>query len=448
MKKLLSLLSCDIVLDALALGALMAFCNTVVAQPESFVIKDASANYSFNTKVRYVNDTLAVGYFEDHSKGYFMFINLNSATITHKVGINLYRMFVRDFRVLGDTVYACGTRWSLFNEKGFIMKFNIDLIRTGSSSKEYAKYVSIDSTYELSRMVVFHNNMLGLNEVVAIGDGPANGSRARIVDCKSASSANYKVRHGYEEGSFNEIIHDVVLTDNYIGFIGSLGERITMLRRARRNSIDILTGIIDTIRYYEHSDTEPGSKIHATESRGDSIVAACYAVTSSGAYVTRIRLYELASLAMLDSKEIYTLGKTEPWELAYNRQHSTYLMLEYLPYMGSSTHYETQVVTERVAGTNSVETYYIPGLDMTSIASSPNGDHFMLATGNYFALKKVWTTPSGSCFDSAAISRAYTFPFRYRESPATARTSDYSVEWSNVQLNPVSLESAQQCLND
>ncbi|MBO4752569.1 MAG: hypothetical protein J5526_07480 [Bacteroidales bacterium] len=448
MKKLLSLLSCNIVLDALALGALMAFCNTVVAQPESFVIKDASANYSFNTKVRYVNDTLAVGYFEDHSKGYFMLINLNSATITHKVGINLYRMFVRDFRVLGDTVYACGTRWSLFNEKGFILKFNIDLIRTGSSSKEYAKYVSIDSTYELSRMVVFHNNMLGLNEIVAIGDGPANDSRARIVDCKSASSANYKVRHGYEEGSFNEYLDDVVLTNNYVGFIGSFGNNTTMLRRARRNSIDMLTGLIDTVCYYEHPDTEPGSKIHATESRGDSIVAACYAVTSSGAYVTRIRLYELASLAMLDSKEIYTLGKTEPWELAYNRQHSTYLMLEYLPYMGSSTHYETQVVTERMAGTNSVETYYIPGLDMTSIASSPNGAHFMLATGNYFALKKVWTTPSSSCFDSASISRAYTFPFRYMRLRATARHSDYSVEWSNVQFDSVSVESTQQCLND
>lgn len=448
MKKILSLLSCNIVLDALALGALMAICNTVVAQPESFVIKDASANYSFNTKVRYVNDTLAVGYFEDHSKGYFMLINLNSATITHKVEINLYRMFVRDFRVLGDTVYACGTRWSLFNEKGFIMKFNIDLIRTGSSSKEYAKYVSIDSTYELSRMVVYHNNMLGLNEVVAIGDGPANGSRARIVDCKSASSANYKVRRGYSSGSFNEYLEDVVLTNNYVGFIGSFGNNTTMLRRARRNSIDMLTGLIDTIRYYEHTDTEPGSKIHATESRGDSIVAACYAATSSGAFVTRVRHYELAGLAMLDSKEIYTIDKTEPWELAYNRQHSTYLMLEYLPYMGSSTHYETQVVTERVAGTNSVETYYIPGLDMTSIASSPNGDHFMLATGNYFALKKVWTTPSSSCFDSASISRAYTFPFRYSELSDPAYVSSHTGEWVNVQLNPVSLESAQQCLND
>lgn len=448
MKKTLSLLSCNIVLDALALGALMAFCNTVVAQPESFVIKDASANYSFNTKVRYVNDTLAVGYFEDHSKGYFMLINLNSATITHKVGINLYRMFVRDFRVLGDTVYACGTRWSLFNEKGFIMKFNIDLIRTGSSSKEYAKYVSIDSTYELSRMVVYHNNMLGLNEVVAIGDGPANGSRARIVDCKSASSANYKVRRGYSSGSFNEYLDDVVLTNNYVGFIGSFGNNTTMLRRARRNSIDILTGIIDTIRYYEHPDTEPGSKIHATESRGDSIVAACYADTSSGEYVTRVRHYELPGLGMLDSKEIYTIDKTEPWELAYNRQYKTYLMLEHLPYMSSPTHFETQVVTERVAGTNSVETYFIPDLAMSSIASSPNGNHFMLAAGSYFALKKVWATPSVSCFDSASISREPIFPFRYMLLYDYPYYRGYDAEWVNVGLNTIIPISEQQCLNN
>lgn len=426
----------------------MLFCNTIIAQPESFVVKDAAANFPENTKVRYVNDTLAVGYFDDNSRGCFMLINLNNASITHKVQTNYLRMYVKDFRVLGDTVYACGRYRFLLNQKGFIMKFNINLIRTGSNSNEYAKCVFIDSTTVLSRMVVYHNNLLGLNEVVAIGEGPANSSRTRIVDCRSGSSALYKVRRGYASGSFNEYINDIVLTDNYIGFIGGFGGNTTMLRRARRNSSDILTGTIDTICYYEHPDTEPGSLVHATETRGDSIVAACYAATSSGAFVTRIRHYELAGLGMLDSREIYTIDKTEPCELAYNRQYSTYLMLEHLPYMSSPTHFETQVVTERMAGTNSVETYFIPDLAMSSIASSPNGNHFMLAAGSYFALKKVWATPSGSCFDSASISREYTFPFRLTLLDAPGFSFGNIVEWFNVQLNLVSLESAQQCLND
>lgn len=271
MKKSLSLLSCNTVKCALTLVVSMLFCNTMMAQPESFVVKDAAANFPENTKVRYVNDTLAVGYFDDNSKGCFMLINLNNASITHKVEIQNTNMYVRDFRVLGDTVYACGRYRFLLNQKGFIMKFNINLIRTGSNSNEYAKYVYIDSITVLNRMVVYYNSILGLNEVIAIGEGRANSShsRARIVDCKSGSSAIYKVRRGYASGSFNEYLHDIVLTDNYIGFIGGLGGNTTMLRRARRNATDMLTGTIDTIRYYEHPDTEPGTLIYATEEMGD-----------------------------------------------------------------------------------------------------------------------------------------------------------------------------------
>ena len=453
MKKSLTLLSYNTVKYVLTLVASMLFYNTMMAQPESFVVKDAAANLPVNTKVRYVNDTLAVGYFDDNSKGCFMLINLNNASITHKVEIQNTNMYVRDFRVLDDTVYACGTRLASHKWMGFILKFNIDLIRTGSNSKEYAKYVAIDSTTELSRMVVYHNDVLDLNEIVAVGElriqfFQYSFGYCRIVDCKSLGSAVYKVRRGYMEGGFSEYIHDIVLTDNYIGFIGSLGNNTTMLRRTRRNSSDILSGTIDTICYYEHPDTEPGSLIHATETRGDSIVAACYAATSSGAFVTRIRQYELAGLGMLDSKEIYTIEKTEPWELAYNRQYKTYLMLEYLPYMGSSTHFETQVVTERVAGTNSVETYFIPELGMSSISSSPHGYYFMLAAGRFFALKKVWATPSSSCFDSASISHEYAFPFRYTQLIAPVVSTSNIVEWLNVQFDLASLESTQQCLND
>ena len=127
MKKSLPLLSCNAVKCALTLVASMLFCNTIIAQPESFVVKDAAANFPENTKVRYVNDTLAVGYFDDNSRGCFMLINLNNASITHKVQTNYLRMYVKDFRVLGDTVYACGRYRFLLNQKGFIMKFNINL---------------------------------------------------------------------------------------------------------------------------------------------------------------------------------------------------------------------------------------------------------------------------------------------------------------------------------
>ncbi len=436
------------VLYSIVFAAAMFFCSVSNAQYESFVVRDKSATSPVNTLVRYIDDTLAVGYFDDDVNGYFVLVNLNSATITHKVKIQHQNMYVRDLRILGDTVYACGTHLVPNVWKGFIMKFNINLIRTGSGSKDNASYYDIDSTSELSRMVVFHNDLLNLNEVVAIGHkvehvGNYNKKHGRIVDYKSSGSFN--VGKDYSNADTIEFIDDIVLTQNHIGFIGSLGSRKISLRKACRGCTDMFSSMIDTLCYYSISDNEPASMIHATATRGDSIAAAAYAVTSSGAFVTRIRQYRLNNLDLFDAKEFSMTEKVEPCELAYNRLSMTYLMLEYLPYEGSLTHDEYQVVTQRVAGTNSVESYFVPGKIMSSIASSPNDVSFMLAGGSTFAFKHYWGAPSRSCFDKASISYMPRIVGRERRGNFPIESSEIYISAQYVGLETSTLDSERMC---
>lgn len=433
----------------------MNVCGVANAQVESFVVEDLGAGTPINSLVRYADNLLAVGYYEDNTYSYFLLINISNASITHKVVISTINFYVRDFRVLDDTVYACGTRLDSSRWRGFVMKFHKDLVISGSNGKlNGAKFVDIDSTTELSRMVVYHNNVVGHNEVVAIGYlavpmGNYYSRHGRIVDCKSAGSAICKVRNCYSTGNQIEYIDDLALTDNYIGFIGNVGGNSTILKKTLRNSSDILSeSMLDTVAWYSHSDNEPASMIHATETRGDSIAAAIYAVTSSGTLVTRIRQYDLNGLAMIEAREINMVNKNEPCELAYNHQYSTYLMLERLPYMDSSTHHENQVVTQRPVGTSSVETYCVLKRRMSSIASSPNGHHFMLAGGGTFALKKTWAMSGNSCFEMAKIPYTQLVLDRKMERPFVVTPIGNMVNWIEVGLSPRSLDVEQQCVNN
>lgn len=67
----------------------MLYCNNVVAQLESFVIRDDSASLPMNAIVRYVNDNTAIGYYEDNSYGYFLKLDLTNGTIQTRLNFRL-----------------------------------------------------------------------------------------------------------------------------------------------------------------------------------------------------------------------------------------------------------------------------------------------------------------------------------------------------------------------
>lgn len=395
-------------LAALILSISSIFCNIANAQMESFVIEDTSLYLMRDSKIRYVNDTIALGYYQVSKNGYFTLIDLKNAIITHKVVIDTDFFLINDFRILNDTVYGCGTRLRDSIWRGTIIRFPVDNVRT-APNKSPNQYVEVDNTTSLTRMIVYKNDALGgTHHIVAIGykevvATPYSFKYGRMVDCKSNYYANYQVRVRYDNGTWTEWYDDIVLTNNYVGIIGSVGNYTISLRRTPRFSSNIMTGLIDTIYYYSFNHIEPGSLQHATEMGTDSIATACYVVNSSGQFRTHLRQFNLQTMSMLNGHVIATNTKSEPLELAYNRTRRTYLLLEQLPLGGSSSQYEYQILTQLPSGTLGTKTYYVPSQGFESIASSTNNAEFILAGGNVFAQKTMpLIDPQGTCFNTSS----------------------------------------------
>ena len=431
-------------LATLFLLVLVFFCTSASSQCESLVVEDASATGSMYSIVRYLNNTTTVGYFQDYNNGYFVTIDIATGTISAKSKIQQSGLFVSDFRILNDTVYACGK----YQEHGILMKFHVSHI--GSSNP--FKYVLIDSTTELTRMVVYNNTATGNVEIIAIGYleesiPPYLYHYYRVVDCKSLNNANYRVHTCYSSGIHNERFFDIVLTENYVGLVGSIGESTISLRKASRNSTNIFTGVFDTIYVYTFQDVEPGSRLHATELKGDSIAVASYSAVSSNQFETRIRQYNLQTMSMLFGYAIPTSTKSEPSELSYNKRFSTFLMLEQLEVNGNPSLFEYQVVTQRPHSLGGLESYYVSGFFAQSIASSPNNRTFTLAGGNKFAEKYVWNINYQSCFTKTRISYRDLTPIGHTIIEDGYHGYDDTPNWETDYIQIYPLTSVQDCIH-
>lgn len=312
------------------------------------------------------------------------------------------------------------------------MKFPLNVF----PSKTPDDYIDILNTTELDRMVVHKNSTLGnIAEVVAIGYKeesiyPYLVHKGRIVECIFSS---YKVRSCIAQP---EIFSDIVLTGNFIGIIGSIGNNTIALRKASRNDTSILSGLMDSLYVFSFSDTEPGSMQHATQMNSDNIATASYCADTAGKFYTRIRHFNLQTMQMTIAFSIPLKNmKSEPWEMTYNQQFSTYLLLQDLPLAGSATNHECQVVTQRSSIPLSFESYYVQGRGFSSIASAPHGYSFILAGGSAFAFKKVWNTPSTSCFSKTFIKESLLLPVSCERVYAQGDVVEHQIiEWLPFQV--------------
>lgn len=429
------------------------FCNIANAQMESFVIKDTSLNLIRDSKIRYVNDTVALGYYQVSKQGYFTLIDLKNAEITRKVLINTDNFLVNDFRIQEDTVYACGTRLLDSTWRGTIMKIPMERI-LDTNSKSAPEYIEVNNTTSLTRMVVYKNDLVGCYEIVAIGYkevvvSPYSFKYGRIVDCKSLSNAEYKVRVRYVNGIQEEWYDDVVLTNNYVGIIGSVGNYTISLRRTPRFSSNLMSGLIDTIYYYSFNHIEPGSPQHATEMGTDSIATACYVVNASGQFRTHLRQFNLQTMSMLNGHVIATNTKSEPLELAYNRTRKTYLLLEQLSLGGSSSQYEYQILTQLPSGTLGTKTYYVPSHGFESIASSTNNAEFILAGGSVFAQKTIPVLdPQSSCFHTSSKLVKNLNPVVYSIIYDNTTATEHSEEWHPFDVGLSTYQPKKICVTE
>jgi hypothetical protein len=272
-------------------------------------------SYIFNehgTTGNYYNGIIRsqyITYYETQYIGYFAYIpTLNGTFSSVKVPAG-WR--VKDFRVVNDTAYFCGT--DLSNNTALLGHFCINNLLSGSGTVDFYRETGISSWMRiLNRMAVYFNKKNNRLSVMAIGQttnpDPEMSGADRVVyipDYNSSQACLF-------ENTPNEYFWDVASTDNFFALLGTTrigGNTMTMRCVPTGTNAAGFTSAITNSRQYSCTLLF-SSGIRATAFDLDYVAAASYHKKSTGSgwdYGMQIFTLHMPSMQMLYNQR-YTMG--------------------------------------------------------------------------------------------------------------------------------------------
>lgn len=337
---------------------------------------DSSASIGI---VRSWKPNFAVAYKTDGTNHYFSIIeNYNTTMKTVKFSDN--RLVVNDMQILGDTLYFCGSQ----DGAGYIGCFRINKILDGSPIDAQGKKFSLDPTlpYTVSRMAVYYDNF-GTQHVAAFGYWEESVSpyvyrRDFLVEAyfqPDVFTAEWSVCN--DDGSFiSGPINDVVVTDNYVAFVGvDAGYSTLGIRRVSRNYV------LAALHYiYKYNCPMMCPPVATAMNHDDIAVATSYDIYPSSTNRIEIRSFKLGTMNMYDAQGFFVPDKSTAEDIIYSPRAKKLLLVPMLwdgarasyPVVyidpGRTTPYNTSAVTS-----TNIQTWQI---------SLHDNDYFLLCGGN------------------------------------------------------------------
>ncbi|MBR3413018.1 MAG: hypothetical protein IKG81_10060 [Bacteroidales bacterium] len=161
-----------------------------------------------------------ISYFEESSQGYFVHLSTLSGTI-NKVKTPQY-WSIRDFHVLGNTAYFCGT---VTNTKTALLgHFDITNLQTGSGNITFYYDNNIASKLSIFNRIAVSDSK-GRVSIMSIGrESPGSDPDKNGAD-RVFYSADYASSQGciFYPDNDSSLFWDVVATDNYFATSGTMG---------------------------------------------------------------------------------------------------------------------------------------------------------------------------------------------------------------------------------
>lgn len=205
----------------------------------------------------------------------------------------------------------------------------------------------------------------------------------------------------------NEILHDVVLTDNYVSFIGmkdDQNQRSLTIHRCSRNAV---LADFDSYYYYPYaSEKYFWLDPIGCQTKEDTLAIAALGDDMGQGYSTQIRLFDLASMDMTVSQMFtYKPFKPFPLDLIYTPSSQTLILLQYAEIPGTID----KTVFYNLKPYNANPTYMIQlhydnnigDRSFFSMDRHPDGNHFASSGGDYLFLKKsTITNDNATCYNT------------------------------------------------
>ena len=250
-----------------------------------------------------------ITYYETLNSGYFAYIPTLNGTFSSVKIPDRWR--VKDFRVVNDTAYFCGT--DLSNNTALLGHFCINNLLSGSGTIDFYRETGISSWMRiLNRMALYYNKNTNKLSVMAIGQttnpDPEMSGADRVVyipDYNSSQACLF-------ENTPNEYFWDVASTDNYFALLGTTrigGNTMTMRCVPAGTNAAGFTSTITNSRQYPCT-LFFSSGIRATAFDLDYVAAASYHKENNSTgwdYGMQTFTLHMPSMQMLYNQR-YTMG--------------------------------------------------------------------------------------------------------------------------------------------
>jgi len=374
--------------------------------PYATVLLETNPLANGGGNIRSWTPTKAVIYYEcpngSSSTGFFAIIENGVATMQSlKCPPGFHAC---DFKILGDTLYF-GGEVSGQSVLGF---FDIGEMEAGRQPQITA--FSCTAIHRINRLVAYRYNEGNEVGVAAIGMTKVpmptfTFLRYYAVELKSANlnpTCQYLQTYNDVSQLKSEAFTDVVVTDNYVAFVGDVDGGDVWIRRGDRNDFMGDPGF-NTRYIYSRTPYIPNSKLVAAEMENDDIAVSC-TINDGTQNSAAVWMYHLTTMDNYEAQRIPCGQKDNCVEMEYMKSDHTLLLLMET-YDAAITQLTCRVLCVKPGvATPYTATAIAPASHFTMTSLSVHDQHFFLTgAAPYWMLndRQVFS-PSNTCVDESS----------------------------------------------
>ena len=301
---------------------------------------------------------------------------------------------IRDFRIVGDTLYCCGSS----HDTAMLAYFNINEI-TGSPYINFRTF-TIKGLSSVSHIAAFRNKIMNGVGVAAIGVEtrfyePYWFSRTHMVWCDNYNGTPFTISTKECDISWtltqpSESLSDVTVTESYVVYVGIYTNSNDICIRKGDKNGPFSSPLINTIHHFSH--LEPLESLPIVETlEHDTIAIASAGEDIPNELAAHIRLIDLSSMNLYNCHRI-RLGVDS--KVAVNEL--IYMPTSKLLLMEAETDAGHQVIYLKPSAIN---TYYAKTIapatgEMICSMDPHNRYYYILSTNKHWMLQRMGALPT------------------------------------------------------
>lgn len=410
------------------------------------LVEDTATGYACGI-LRSWGSTKAVAFHVRDGVQLFSIIDSASRTVYSAKVPDFYA--IRDLRIVGDTAYCCGSS----HDSAMIAYFDINAIQMSSTISFNVAIIS--GLRMVTRLATYRIRGTSNVGIAAIGEEvkyivPYYVSRCYMIWGNNYSSSTFSFEKrmcdcDWNITSLSEKLNDVVVTDQYVVYVGIYTNTNTLcIRKGDKNNVfSPSPSLIDTVHRFAYLFNTFESLPIAEPLERDTLAIAVACEDIPGEHSEQIHLFDLSTMAMNNTQRIKLSEgeKVSVNELVYMRNQR-----KLLTEVESSVGHQIIYTNPSALGTYYAKTLAPSTGDIICSMDRHNGSYYILSTLRHWMLQRMGAMPtSDTCIteDSREVliwTVSLDSPRGHQKVPESYNTLPRS-------LNPTRFNTALSCIH-